>query len=376
VNLSYSDLRKTGPNTVAGQYLRQFWHPIYLSRDLLQGQAKPITVMSEKFTLYRGTSGETHLLGPRCSHRGAQLSAGWVEDDRIRCMYHGWVFGGDGRCVERPAERGPADRHSIPSYPTTEYLGLIFGWLGKGAAPSFPRYPWFEGEGLLETNGYVRDTNYFHALDNHSDEVHVIFAHRDSELSRIGLVQVPKIEAEITDYGIKVVARFSNGSTRSNQVLMPNMIMFKTLEKGDNEFAERLVWRVPRDDDSHLNFGFVFRHLNGAAASEFLEKREQARKRVVMLEPADDVARKILAGICTLRDRDVLDRHDQVIIQDSVAQMGQPTSSEEPFEHLGESDRGIILFRNLWREEVSAHAQGQPTREWKVPRELTIEAGV
>jgi hypothetical protein len=50
----WSDSQHTGPGTLAGRYLRMFWHPICRSEDLAPGQTKPIRIMSEDFTLYRG----------------------------------------------------------------------------------------------------------------------------------------------------------------------------------------------------------------------------------------------------------------------------------------------------------------------------------
>src|SRR2546423_1119179 len=98
------DFVHTGPGTLAGRYLRSFWQPVYRAQDLAPGQALPVRIMSEDFTLYRGRGGAPHLLAFRCAHRGTQLSVGWVEDDCIRCRYHGWKYDGDGRCVEQPGE--------------------------------------------------------------------------------------------------------------------------------------------------------------------------------------------------------------------------------------------------------------------------------
>ncbi|HZU05086.1 MAG TPA: Rieske 2Fe-2S domain-containing protein, partial [Chloroflexota bacterium] len=127
----YTDFAHTGPGTLAGRYLRLFWHPIYRAEDLPPGRAVPIRIMSEDFTLYRGESGAPHVLAFRCAHRGTQLSTGWVEGDCIRCLYHGWKYDASGQCVEMPAE-DPSfpPKVRIRSYPTQEYLGLIFAYLG------------------------------------------------------------------------------------------------------------------------------------------------------------------------------------------------------------------------------------------------------
>ena len=85
-----ADFVHTGPGTLAGRYLRMFWHPVYLARELKLAHAVPVRIMSEDFTLYRGESGTAYAVGFRCAHRGTQLSAGWVEGDCVRCFYHGW----------------------------------------------------------------------------------------------------------------------------------------------------------------------------------------------------------------------------------------------------------------------------------------------
>lgn len=378
--ITEKDLLKAGPGTLAGRYLKTFWQPVYVSADLPKGKAKPVRVMGENYTLYRGLSGKAHLVGARCAHRGAQLSAGWVEDDCIRCMYHGWMFDGSGQCVEQPAE--PAafkERIKIPGFPTQEYLGLIFAWLGAGAPPPLPRYPWFEEEGVLEADTYLRYSNYFYTLDNHSDEVHVVFTHRNTNFSRAGLRDVPSIEAEETDYGLRVVARYPNGNPRANQLLMPNIIMFKSSPAaGDQGFSDRAAWRVPQDDDTHLSFGIDLRHLTGDAAKRYRDAQaeEKARMKKLMLEPVDAVARDILAGRRGLEDDDILARPDLVNIQDCVAQMGQPKVEEGPYEILGRSDRGVILYRNMWMRELAAMVDGRPMKRWQVPNALTTQTGV
>jgi len=121
------DVARTGPGTLAGRYMRQFWQPVYTSADLPPKRAKPIRIMSEDFTLYRGESGAAYVVGFRCAHRGTQLSTGWVRGENIRCLYHGWTYDGAGQCVEQPAEPEPfCAKVRIRGYPTQEYLGLVF----------------------------------------------------------------------------------------------------------------------------------------------------------------------------------------------------------------------------------------------------------
>src|SRR3982074_1873125 len=84
------DLATTRPGPRGGIFMRQFWHGIYRGQDLPAGHAKPIRIMSEDYALYRGASGTAQGVDYRCPHRGAPIHLGWVEDDSIRCVHHGW----------------------------------------------------------------------------------------------------------------------------------------------------------------------------------------------------------------------------------------------------------------------------------------------
>lgn len=106
--ITYKDFLHTGPDTLAGGYLRQFWHPVSRIEDIATGRAKPIKIMNENLTLYRGEGGKCHILAERCAHRMARLSLGWVEGEELRCAYHGWKYDSTGKCTEQPAEPRPA----------------------------------------------------------------------------------------------------------------------------------------------------------------------------------------------------------------------------------------------------------------------------
>src|SRR5581483_5422761 len=163
----WHDIYRTGPDTLAGQYMRLFWQPVFRAADLAPGKAKPIRIMGEDLTLYRGEEGTPHIVDFRCAHRRTQMSIGWVEGDAIRCRYHGWAYDSSGQCVDQPGEPEPfCERIRIRAFPTEEYLGLIFAYLGEGEPPALPRYPDFERSGLLQASTYVRHCNYFNSIDN------------------------------------------------------------------------------------------------------------------------------------------------------------------------------------------------------------------
>src|ERR1700722_7647419 len=161
------DFTRTGPGTLAGKYLRRFWLPVALLADVKPGRAKPIRILDEEFTYYRGESGRPHLIGFRCAHRGTQLSTGRVEGERLSCFYHGWTYDETGQCAAQPAEpESYAHKVQIPGYPSRDYLGVVFAYLGEGAPPPFPHLASFDRPGLIEAKRHLRTTSFFNHMSN------------------------------------------------------------------------------------------------------------------------------------------------------------------------------------------------------------------
>src|SRR5207245_2509728 len=160
---------------------------------------------------YRGESGTPHVVDFRCAHRRTQLSVGWVEDDSIRCRYHGWRYGPDGQCVEQPGEPEPfCERIRINGYPTQEYLGQIFAYLGEGEPPELPRFPDFDQPGVLDCWAQLHGCNFFTAIDN--DPIHVYFVHHTDQQWRGWNGNPPIVWGEERDYGMEQFVRRPNGT--------------------------------------------------------------------------------------------------------------------------------------------------------------------
>jgi 5,5'-dehydrodivanillate O-demethylase oxygenase subunit len=373
----FTDYVHTGPGTLAGEFMRRFWHPVYLARDLPAGHAKPVRIMSEDFTLYRGEGGTPHAVAFRCAHRGTQLSTGWVEGDCIRCFYHGWKYDGSGQCVEMPAE-DPSfpPKVQIRSYPAEEYLGLIFVYLGTGDPPPLPRFPELEGEGLLVQSSYTRPCNYFNQLESNMDELHVAFVHRESVFSEVGLnVDIPEVTGEETDYGVVKYGKRSNGQVRVSHFFMPNALYISSSpEDGESGWTEHIAWRVPIDDEQHASFMANLVHVTGEAAERYVAAQRQRREQLAKLPPALDVSAAVLRG--ELHTDDLRDRPDVVGIQDNVAQCGQGVIADRVHERLGRSDVLVIMFRKIWERELRALAEGRPLKEWRRIQKLAVTSGV
>src|SRR5688500_3195469 len=137
-------LTKVGPGTPGGEFLRRYWQPVALAEELPGGGAPvPVRLLGEDLVLFRDDDGRPGLLGIHCSHRGADLSYGRLEDGGLRCIYHGWLYDVHGRCLEQPGEPAGSTFHERihqVSYPVREAGDLLLAYMGPGDPPLLPPY--------------------------------------------------------------------------------------------------------------------------------------------------------------------------------------------------------------------------------------------
>ena len=289
-SVDYADLVHTGPGTLAGRYMRLFWQPIYVAEELPPGRTVPVRIMSEDFTLYRGESGAPHTVEFRCAHRGTPLHVGWVEEDCIRCRYHGWKYDGTGQCVEQPGEvESFAKKVKLVSYPTQDYLGLIWAYLGEGAPPPMRRFPDLEKPGVISVWPAENwPCNFFSGLDNSLDGAHLAFTHHEST-KRWGTarpaakVPGPEIAFEETEYGLRRSVRVPGKPISYSPFYRPNINQIRSpagidavLKNVGNPLVDLLFVRVPVDDENFVRFAVTLLPLTQEAAEEYKEGRSQA----------------------------------------------------------------------------------------------------
>ncbi|MEC3974457.1 Rieske 2Fe-2S domain-containing protein [Amycolatopsis sp. H20-H5] len=309
-------------DAIAGQYLATFWQPVALSKDYAPGTSKRIKLLGKFYTLYRGDEGAINLVQDRCPHRGTSLAYGWVEGNCIRCRYHGWKFSGDGQGVEFPAETATYARSiSLETHPVREYLGVVFGYLGEGEPPEFPRYPELEDEsaGELVSMAVTLPYNYFQRVENDVDEVHIYYVHRDL-MANFGLIELPRITAKETDYGLLATTARPDGSKFFTHFHMPNLMLREAAIGQDKEnLAIHAAWRLPIDNVTTLSV-MIDRIKNYDESIRESEKE--------MVDPAE-IAARVLAGELTL---DEVDQNHPLlpVIQDTVAMAAQGLSLTVP----------------------------------------------
>jgi 5,5'-dehydrodivanillate O-demethylase len=245
----------------------------------------------------------------------------------------------------------------IRSYPTQEYLGLVFVYLGEGEAPPLRRYPELEGEGHLDVTLHYRACNFFTNTENAVDQLHHYFVHWQRR-SPVGEQVIPRLRAEETEYGIRITLNQpGEAESWSWHYHMPNASQLNS-----SDLDQRVHWKVPIDDESHL---VAATGLITAGSRRPRAERTREQDPFEFHERVSGVSAAILSGRQTVEDVDIGELYFPV--GDDVTQLGQGAIADREHERLGSSDAGIILLRSLWRRDLRALAEGRPVTDWRHP---------
>ena len=108
-----------------GQIMRRHWLPVCLSEEVAVCDGTPVRarLLGEDLVVFRDTEGRLGVLDEHCPHRRASLVMGRNEEGGLRCLYHGWKFDVDGRCLDMSSEpEGASIRQAMrtKAYPARE----------------------------------------------------------------------------------------------------------------------------------------------------------------------------------------------------------------------------------------------------------------
>ena len=177
-------LTRVGPGTPMGDLLRRYWQPDRRRQRI----GRPIR--SKPFAFWAKTSFSTRIFAAATAWSTgtariarADMSYGWVEDNGIRCSYHGWLVDETGRCLEQPYEDTANPKPSkagcdTKAYPVKECAGLLFAYLGPLPAPELPVWePFTWKNGFREIVLADIPCNWFQCQENSIDPVHFEWMH-------------------------------------------------------------------------------------------------------------------------------------------------------------------------------------------------------
>lgn len=355
-----------GPGTPVGELLRRYWHPVAASSELYRNPTMYVKILGEELVLFKDEKGRLGLIGAYCAHRGANLAYGMAEEDGLRCPYHGWKYDREGRCLEQPFEEtvrpGSAlkDKVRLPAYCAQELGGLIFAYLGPRPAPLVPRWDLLVEESVWREIGHaVTACNWFQAVENILDPVHVEWLHgkfRNYAAGRTGRIDRRKkhihhlkIAFDLAEYGI-IKRRLLKGETEeSDDWRIGHWLVFPNIQKG----PDMLRFRVPIDDTYTAQWYYSIHPLN--------DGEQQGPEEIPLYEMPSPVLDKRGQPQWQFLDGDV-DPQDNAIFT------SQGIVLDRTQETLGESDRGIVLYRHLLDGQMKiAEAGRDPMNVFRDP---------
>jgi phenylpropionate dioxygenase-like ring-hydroxylating dioxygenase large terminal subunit len=172
------DPRPLLTNTSPG--LERAWYAVATSDEI--GEApRAVQLLGRTWAVLR-LAGELVALEDRCPHRMAPLSIGKNCGTVLQCRYHGWEFGGDGRCVRVPSlgDDATVPPRAVVATPAAvcERYGLV--WLAPAppvaALPAFSE--WDDADYDTCRNEPRRTSvSAFQLTDNFLDATHLPTVH-------------------------------------------------------------------------------------------------------------------------------------------------------------------------------------------------------
>ena len=347
-------IARVGPGTPAGDTLRKYWLPVGLSSEIGSDAPKLVRWLGEELLLFRDQFGRVGLTEPNCPHRGTSLDYGWIEAGGIRCCYHGWVFDVTGRCLEQPGEPADSnfkDKIRLKAYTVRELGGMIWAFMGQGEPPELPNYHFLvRDDGERTFTSYIRECNYMQQVENALDPVHATILHGRAVHGFPAApewMETPDFNVTMTETMAYYVARRKGPQAgtewhREVAYVPPIMVVHHGGTLPGDPLAEMVdvAWRMPIDDHNTRTFTLkFFPDANGKRGNQ----EKQARPK-----PAP-----LMRG--TRRQWDMASINGQ----DNAAQVGQGSLVDRSREHLGHSDRGVILVRKLWKNAIETALRGE-----------------
>ncbi|HJH24391.1 MAG TPA: aromatic ring-hydroxylating dioxygenase subunit alpha [Paenalcaligenes hominis] len=378
-------ITRVGPTEPAGKLLRQYWQPIALS-DEIAGvhQVKAVRVLGQDFVLFKQEDGRLGLLDKHCPHRGADLSYGRIEDGGIRCPFHGWLFDAKGNCLETPAEPEGSQlctRIQQGAYPVVEKSGIVFGYFGEGDAPAFPHLDCFVAPDthVFAFKGLI-ECNWLQALEVGIDPAHASYLHRffedeadetsygkqfrstsaDSDLPVTKVLREydrPDLHVEESEVGMRLTA-VRELSNNQRHVRITNMVFPQAIVIPMSSTMTISQWHVPVDDHNCYWYAIF------TSFTDPVDKEQMRAQRLELYELPDYISRRNRSnnyGFDPVEQQKstYLGMGHDINVHDQWAVESLGSIQDRTKEHLGTTDKGIILYRRILIRAIKACLDGQ-----------------
>ncbi len=360
-------LTAVGPGTPCGDYLRRYWQPFLIASEL--GELPlAVRLLGEDLVVFRDKSGTLGLLHKHCIHRGVSLEFGIIAERGIRCCYHGWHFDCDGTVLDTPAEPETSRiKHNFcqGAYRVVERHGLLFAYMGPPEAePEFPLYDALCVPGqVMAPFRMPLPCNWLQIVENAADPIHNAYLHAIMSASgsqfSVAFKVLPALDFVETPLGFLSMATRKvrdHVFIRAGELMLPNVAQFPAGNNAvDKEsvraFASLTRWAVPVDDHHSFYIGTAQWDEHGITRSANL----------------DDYGVGKMPLIGQTADRPYYERQIEPGDYDAMVSPGPIVNRKS--EHLGTTDRGVVMIRRMLAAAINA------TREGKAPALPRLPAG-
>ena len=196
-------------------YLRHFWHPVCTEKELEnsgEDGTGPIgrILLDENIVIAR-LENRVVAMRDKCAHRFTKLSGGKIIDGKtIRCPYHGWQYGPDGRCVHTPAcPNDPIPKKArTPAFDCEVRYGLV--WVRLDGSWDCTKIPYCEAwenaefKRVIIADPYDWNSSAERRWENFTDFSHFAYVHPgtlyDPAYSEPAIVPIDRKDGELRFY--------------------------------------------------------------------------------------------------------------------------------------------------------------------------------
>jgi nitrite reductase/ring-hydroxylating ferredoxin subunit len=372
-------LMQTDAGTPMGAVIRRYWIPALLAWELPGPDCPPVRVrlLGENLVAFRDSSGRIGLVQASCPHRRASLFWGRNEEDGIRCVYHGWKFDMEGRCTDMPSEPETSnfkDKVRITAYPTEEQGGIIWAYMGPAdRRPAPPLFEWTQVTAQHRSvNKVFQESNWLQGLEGGVDSIHVSYLH-NNKMQDVNTftnrVTNALIEVAPTDYGYTYGSLRKLSAEEGNFVKAYHYVMPFTQLRPDSRGKDPMVsghmW-IPVDDEHCMVYNWVYTLGQEPLDEESIYKHGDLAYEIV--DVSDGFKSSWNYGNDYGIDREVqrtttytgipCDPRVGANLQDRAIQESMGSQCDRENEHLGTSDRAIIMARRMLLQAAATIADG------------------
>lgn len=368
-----------------GQLMRRHWTPVCLIEEVSEPDGAPVKarVFGENLVVFRDSDGRVGVLDEACPHRRASLVFGRNEEGGLRCLYHGWKMDAEGNVLEmasEPAASGMVDKVKHRAYPTHEWGGMVWAWLGaQDEVPAFQPPTWAPtADARVSIAKVLLPCNWAQILEGAIDSAHSSSLHSSDMVParvdgakatektwlRPSTDKAPRMQVQRTGYGFRYAAlrRPINNAATHEYVRSTVFVAPATALIPPNNLYNVANINVPMDDTNTAFYFIAWGHPARTPETETWRKFLHQTIGVDLdahYQPLRTIENRFW------QDRQAMKAGNFTGIrgfpnQDVAMWLTMGPIADRSNDRLGASDLAIVEFRRQMLEAVHAFQQGGP----------------